>query len=563
MKLQTKFILVLLGALLLTLAGSQVFQQALSARALKRLGSDNLGLLEQREQVHAESIFQATDPAVQETIGVGDMQKLDALVKTFTNIEGILEYSIYNSEGRAACSSSREVLASKKTLSGDIKAQVLNDPAKRSRQTSDAFEIYRPMLITAKCLECHNEFKAGAIGGVALLRLSTATLAKSEQDWIGATAEIQNTNIRIACLTTLAIAVLFIAVAYLTVRRFITHPLRRIINNLKQGADRLHDSSTEMAGNSQNLAVGASGQAAALEETSASLEELSSMTKRNAENAQKATHLARQARAAGDQGAVDMQAMSLAMSAIKDSGDDVAKIIKSIDEIAFQTNLLALNAAVEAARAGEAGMGFAVVAEEVRNLAQRSAQAAKETAGKIEGAISKTGQGVEISSKVAKTLNDIVAKVHQVSWWNPGSPSPPWIFSGWKNCSGGCRRWPSREFLPIRRPRLKRPYPRPRRRRHPKLALPPARKRRSCSIFPRTGTCSTNLSSSPANISTTSKKGSWRWKETPMITRRSTRSSALFTPSKEAPDSSIWFPSANWLIFWNRCSIWRGSEGWR
>ena len=138
------------------------------------------------------------------------------------------------------------------------------------------------------------------------------------------------------------------------------------------------------------------------------------MTKRNSEHARQANELAKEAREAADKGVGDMQTMAAAMDAIKVSSDDIAKIIKTIDEIAFQTNILALNAAVEAARAGEAGMGFAVVADEVRNLAQRSAQAAKETAGKIEGAITKTGQGVEISAKVAAALTEIVSKVRQV-----------------------------------------------------------------------------------------------------------------------------------------------------
>ena len=138
------------------------------------------------------------------------------------------------------------------------------------------------------------------------------------------------------------------------------------------------------------------------------------MTKRNAENAQKANDLAKQARTVAERGSGDMEAMSTAMQSIKTSSDDIAKIIKTIDEIAFQTNILALNAAVEAARAGEAGMGFAVVADEVRNLAQRSAQAARETAAKIEGAINNTAQGVQISSKVAEVLNEIVSKVRQV-----------------------------------------------------------------------------------------------------------------------------------------------------
>jgi len=138
------------------------------------------------------------------------------------------------------------------------------------------------------------------------------------------------------------------------------------------------------------------------------------MTKRNADSAAHAKSLSGETRSAAEAGNTDMTQMRQAMDAIKTSSNDISKIIKTIDEIAFQTNILALNAAVEAARAGEAGMGFAVVAEEVRALAQRSAQSAKETASKIEVAIRNGETGVLISEKVAQSLMVIVDKARKV-----------------------------------------------------------------------------------------------------------------------------------------------------
>jgi methyl-accepting chemotaxis protein len=210
-----------------------------------------------------------------------------------------------------------------------------------------------------------------------------------------------------------AVLVLGVLFAGLTVKN-LNRILSRLAWSLGDGSAHIASAAAQVSTASQTLAEGASEQAASIEETGSSLEELAAMTRRNAENSKQANDIAKQARAAADKGAADMQTMNAAMEAIKTSSDDIAKIIKTIDEIAFQTNILALNAAVEAARAGEAGMGFAVVADEVRNLAQRSAQAAKETAAKIEGAMDRSNQGVQISGKVARALNEIVTKAREV-----------------------------------------------------------------------------------------------------------------------------------------------------
>ncbi|HEX7654718.1 MAG TPA: methyl-accepting chemotaxis protein, partial [Verrucomicrobiae bacterium] len=219
-------------------------------------------------------------------------------------------------------------------------------------------------------------------------------------------------------IASLAIALVASLILSTVLGYLINHSTSKILVStsgvISASSDQVAVAAAHVSNTSQSLAEGSSTQAASVEESSASLEELSSMTRRNAENAHKANELAKHTRQVAERGATDMQSMSQAMASIKTSSDDISKIIKTIDEIAFQTNILALNAAVEAARAGEAGMGFAVVADEVRNLAQRSAQAAKETASKIDGAINNTAQGVAICEKVATVLTDIVTQIRQV-----------------------------------------------------------------------------------------------------------------------------------------------------
>jgi methyl-accepting chemotaxis protein len=197
--------------------------------------------------------------------------------------------------------------------------------------------------------------------------------------------------------------------------RSISSALNKVIGSLTEGSEQVTSASGQVSASSQMMAEGASEQASSLEETSASLEEMSSMTKQNSDNAKQANVMVTDTREAVEKSRSAMNRMCEAIGLIKNSSDQTAKIVKTIDEIAFQTNLLALNAAVEAARAGDAGKGFAVVAEEVRNLAQRSAEAAKNTSSLIEQSQKSADNGVAVSQEVAAILTQIVESVNKLS----------------------------------------------------------------------------------------------------------------------------------------------------
>ena len=207
---------------------------------------------------------------------------------------------------------------------------------------------------------------------------------------------------------------LLILINMFFINRF-TKPVDQIVAMLNANASEISSASNKLSIVSQELAKGSSDQAASIQETFSTTKQSSSMVKQNTENTRQAVILAKNTKDSANKGHQEMNEMMDSMNEIQKSGDTISKIIKVIEDIAFQTNILALNAAVEAARAGEAGMGFAVVAEEVRNLAQKSAKAAKETEEIISGNITLSEKGVNISKKVNESLTEINNQAQKVN----------------------------------------------------------------------------------------------------------------------------------------------------
>ncbi|MDR2947113.1 MAG: methyl-accepting chemotaxis protein [Candidatus Adiutrix sp.] len=286
---------------------------------------------------------------------------------------------------KADLDSAEELLASAKTsesLTGDLKAALAANVADTQKSGT---------------------LRGSILQNVTDLRQALTDLSSQTTKTIAEAVSSVLMTLVIGLVAALAVSMVLGAL----ITRSITRPVNRLIDTLSEGAQDVDSASGQLSSASNTLAEGATENAASLEETSAALEELSSMTSRNADNASEANALMAQATVAVTKADDSMTNVIKAMEEISVSGNEISKIIKTIDEIAFQTNLLALNAAVEAARAGEAGAGFAVVADEVRNLAIRSAEAAKSTADLIASTIANIASGQEMVNVTAENFRTV------------------------------------------------------------------------------------------------------------------------------------------------------------
>lgn len=388
--LRFKLMLVFTVSLMLVLTAAAVFV----ALRIGRITNNEM-------QRTAIDLAEGIADSVQTFGQIGDMAGLSIYLKNVAERGAVKSLHVVRSPAVIQDFNEREGAAPQ----NDVEKQVLTTgkPSLVSNQAAHTISYVMPSLAAESCLGCHNVPK-GAVLGVTSVEIATDTNDRA----------LASLNMNLAAVFGGAVLLELLLFFVLLTKTFVK-PIHMAVDRLGGGARRIEETSVDVTSISRELSQAADEEAESIEKTSASLEEMASMTRHNVEHSARARTLAGEARNAAEQGRQAMNRLADAINKIQNSTIQTAQVVKTIEEIAFQTNLLALNAAVEAARAGDAGRGFAIVAEEVRNLAQRSAEAARNTAALIQDSQRDARHGVNVSTEASSMLENIDGHVKNVA----------------------------------------------------------------------------------------------------------------------------------------------------
>jgi methyl-accepting chemotaxis protein len=412
MKLNS-IILIISGILVIVVAGAQLWQYVDQTGLATQQFRKDLKTLEDQEAENARNVCLSIERSVAGSLERGEMLKFARSLQEQRDIKGLQEFSLFSSQGVVTHSSESSAMG--KSLPADLKKKLLSSPEELVVNTDAAIELYRPHKITNDCIRCHVNWKENDVGGVSYFRFSREAFTKARNQTTATISDVKAQSLRNGIIIVIGTVGLLATFIRVLITKLIRKPLSAIVTRLGSGFVNISEAVNQLSAANTHMADGAGQQAAATQQIASSVETVTSVTKKTAANSGEAKSLTEHALKCADKGAEAMVRMSNSIKEMKKAADETSKIIKTIDEIAFQTNLLALNAAVEAARAGESGKGFAVVAEEVRSLARRSGEAARNTTNIIQTSIEKADTGVQLTREVSNSLDEIVGESKKVN----------------------------------------------------------------------------------------------------------------------------------------------------
>jgi len=438
MKLHTKLFSIIIIVLMVLLSIAQFIQYIDNNRIMTTFSNSTLTLMKEKAEQDALNTFHSIERAVSGSLIRGEMEKFSNLLKDQKTMKGMIECSLYGTEGKITHSSDESSIS--EAISPAIMEKLQSTNKILLNYVDNHIDIYKPQNVTGDCIRCHTTWQIDDNGGVLHISLSNAALLELEKASKNNISKMKSHTFRIAFIILACAFTIFSLVIFGLMNLFVARPLNKFVSMLQwfeKGEGDLtrridittRDEIGELAflfnsfidnlnvviSKAQIAAIdvgkGANAQVKRVQDISGAIKKMNDLNIENADHASSINDLMTGLSKEINLSSKAMSELTKAMNHLLNSSGETVKIVNSIDGIAFQTNLLALNAAVEAARAGEAGAGFAVVAEEVRNLAMRSAEAAKNTAQQIEDTVKKTNEGNELVQKTSKMFSQLISTI--------------------------------------------------------------------------------------------------------------------------------------------------------